>query len=332
MIIRDIMPAFELYQPVHRRDAFALFERFGEGAWKLAGGNDSLSWFKDRVKRPQAVIDLGLIDGLSGIRESSDGLEIGAMTTLSAIERHPLVRARFRLLADAAAKVASPQIRNTATIGGNVAQHARCWYYRSGQPCLRAGGGRCFARAAESVNREHALFDARFCMAVNPSDVAPALVALDARMVIESAKGSRTLRAEEFFVGPAVDVTSLNGLKPEELLVSIRLPGRSAGAHFYFEKVSDRAVWDFPLVNVAAMLRLKDGSIEQARIVCGAVSAVPRRLPAVEEAIRGKPLTGETAKAAGDMAAEGAQPLTYNGYKVPLMSNLVLRAIRDARV
>jgi xanthine dehydrogenase YagS FAD-binding subunit len=329
-MIRDMMPRFDLYQPTRLDDALALLDRFGKDGWRLAGGNDSLGWFKERTKRPRAVIDLAGIDDLSGVRQTADGLDVGALTTLAAIERHPLIRSQFRLLAEAAATVASPQIRNTGTIGGNILQHARCWYYRSGQPCFRAGGHECFADYPESINREHALFDAGRCVAVNPSDVAPALAALDAQMVIRSSKGERIVGSEAFFVGPRTDVTSLNCLKPDEILVTIRLPRAWAGAAFYFEKVADRQVWDFPLVNVAAAIEVADGVIRRANIVCGAVAATPKRLPAVEQAIKGLALGEDAAARAAEAAVGGASPLTYNGYKIPLMANLVRRAVRQA--
>ena len=130
MIVKDMMPGFELYQPTQLNDALALLDRYGKDGWKMAGGNDSLSWFKERVKRPKAVIDISGIVALKGVRETPDGVEIGALTTLTEIERNPVIRAKYRVLADAARRVASPQIRNTGSIGGNLAQDARCWYYR----------------------------------------------------------------------------------------------------------------------------------------------------------------------------------------------------------
>jgi xanthine dehydrogenase YagS FAD-binding subunit len=330
VIISDMMPPFELHQPAGLKDACGLLDRFGKDGWKLAGGNDSLDWFKARIKRPKAVIDLTAIKELEGIRPTADGVEIGAMTTLAAIERDATIRGRFRLLADAASRVASPQIRATGTIGGNIAQHARCWYYRSGLPCYRAGGDRCFAARPDSVTREHALFDAGRCKAVNPSDLAPVLAALDARMLLRSSKGQRVVGADSFFTPVEADVTSPNCIRPEEILVAIRLPAAWAGAHFYFEKVADREVWDFALVNVAAAIALGGGRIERARVVCGAVSATPKRLAGVEAAIVGRPLGEDTAKLAAQLATRGAQPLTYNGFKVPLMAGLVMRAVRDA--
>jgi len=289
MIVKDMMPGFELYQPTQLDDALALLDRYGKDGWKMAGGNDSLSWFKERVKRPKAVIDISGIVALKGVRETPDGVEIGALTTLTEIERSPLIRAKYRVLADAARRVASPQIRNTGSIGGNLAQDARCWYYRYGLPCYRAGGNTCFADTPEGVNREHALFDADRCVAVSPSDTAPALVALDAKMVIRSSKGERLASAEEFFIGPKTDITRLTSLKPEEILTAVRIPNSWAGARFYFEKVADRDTWDFALVNVAAAIVVNNGVVERSRIACGGVSAVPRRLTVVEEVIHGKP-------------------------------------------
>jgi xanthine dehydrogenase YagS FAD-binding subunit len=330
MIVKDMMPGFELYQPTQLEDALALLDRYGKDGWKMAGGNDSLSWFKERVKRPKAVIDISGIVALKGVREIADGIEIGSLTTITEIERHPVIRSKYRVLADAARRVASPQIRNTGTIGGNLAQDTRCWYYRYGLPCYRAGGNTCFADTPEGVNREHALFDSDRCVAVSPSDTAPALVALDAKMVIRSSKGERVASAEEFFIGPKTDITRMTALKPEEILTAIRIPNSWAGARFYFEKVADRDAWDFALVNVAAAIVISNGVVERSRIACGGVSAVPRRLTVVEEVIRGKPAGEEIAKLAGQSAIRGARPLNYNQFKIPLMANLVTRAVRDA--
>jgi len=331
MIIRDVMPAFELYQPTQLRDAFALLDRFGKDAWKMAGGYDSLSWFKERIKRPKAVIDLSGIAEMKGIRETADGIEIGALVTLTEIERNPIIKAKYRVLADAAAKVASPQIRNQGTLGGNASQDARCLYYRYGLPCYRAGGNACYADTPEGVNREHALFDSDRCVAVSQSDTAPALVALDAKFVLKSSKGERVIAAEAFFIGPNIDITQMTSTKPDEILVAIRVPATFANTYFYFEKVADRNAWDFPLVNVAAAISVKNGVIENCRIACGGVSCVPRRLTAVEQIVKGKPMGEDIAKLAGQSATRGAKPLNFNGFKIPLMANLVTRAVRDAR-
>ncbi len=331
MMIKDVMPGFELFQPTQLKDAFSLLDRYGKDGWKMAGGYDSLSWFKERAKKPKAVIDLSGIAEMKGVRETPDGIEIGALTTLTEIERHPVIKAKFRLLADAAGRVASPQIRNAGTIGGNASQDARCWYYRSGLPCYRAGGNTCFADTPQGVNREHALFDSDRCVAVTPSDTAPALVALDAKFVVKSSKGERVLSYDQFFIGPKTDITKMTSVAHEEILTAIRISNEWAGAHFYFEKVADRDTWDFPLVNVAAAMTVKNGVIENCRIACGGVSATPRRLAAVESIVKGKPVNADIAKLAGQSATRGASPLNYNQFKIPLMANLVTRAVRDAR-
>jgi xanthine dehydrogenase YagS FAD-binding subunit len=239
-----------------------------------------------------------------------------------------VVKDKFTILTHAAEAAASPQIRNQGTIGGNVSQDARCWYYRAGFPCYRAGGNTCFADTPTAINREHAIFDASRCVAVSPSDSAPAFVALDAEMVIQNSSGERTIKAQDYFVGPAIEITRMNILQPGDLLTKIRVPKTWAGAQYYFEKVRDRPVWDFPLVNIACVKVVNNGNIERIRIVVNGVAATPHRLTAVEAAVTGKPANEETAKMAGELAVQGAQTLRYNAYKVPLMRNLVKRAIR----
>ena len=327
-VIHDVIPAFELFQPNSVDDALALQSRYGAKAWVLAGGLDSFDWFKDRIKRPEVVIDLSQVKELRGVRPAGDGLEIGAMTTLTEVVRHPMIREKYSILPDAAEAAASPQIRNQGTIGGNVSQDARCWYYRGGWPCYRAGGNICYADTPTGLNREHAILEADRCVAVNPSDTAPALIALDAKFVVRTPKGERVVDAENYFIGPGTDITKMTILQPGDLLTSIRIPSTWAGAHFYFEKVRDRAVWDFALVNVAAAMAMSDSTIQRMRLAVNGVAAHPVRLTAVEAAVVGKPRNEETAEMAGQLAIRGAEPLQYNGYKVPLLRNLVKRAIR----
>jgi xanthine dehydrogenase YagS FAD-binding subunit len=329
-VIRDMMPAFELFQPVSIDETLTLIDKYGRDAWVMAGGLDTFDWLKDRTKRTSVVVDLSQVTELRGIREASGGLEIGAATTLTEVVRHPVVREKFGLLMEAAELVASPQIRNQGTLGGNVSQDTRCWYYRSGWSCYRAGGNICYADTPTAINREHAILGADRCVAVHPSDTAPALIALDAKMVIRSKGGERVVDAEDYFLGPDIDITRMNVLRPNELLVAIRIPSTWAGAQFYFEKIRDRNVWDFPLVNVASTMVFTGGRIDRMRLAVGAVAARPLRLASVESAVAGKPRNEETADMAGRMAIEGAQPLRYNGYKIPLMRNLVKRAIRGA--
>ena len=334
-VIHDVMPAFELFQPTSVDDTLVLLDRYRGRAWIMAGGLDSFDWLKDRIKRPTVVVDLSGVSELKGIRLASDGgLEIGAATTLTEVVRHPLVREKFGLLMEGAELAASPQIRNQGTIGGNVSQDTRCWYYRGGWDCYRAGGNICYADTPTAINREHAIFDADRCVAVNPSDTAPALIVLDAKFVIRSLRGETIVDAENFFIGPSIDITRMNILKPDELLTTIRIPAAWAGAQFYFEKVRDRQVWDFALVNVASAMLGSNTTIERIRLAVNGVAAHPIRLTRVEEAVRGTPRNDETATLAGNLAILGARPLAHNGYKVPLLRNLVKRAIRgggDAR-
>ena len=323
----DVMPNMEPYQPVQVEDALAIADRLAERGWLVGGGQDTYGWLKDRAKSADALIDLSAIESLRGIRETADGIEIGALTTLTEVATSDLVRGSFSLLADAAGKVASPQIRNIGTLGGNVSQDVRCWYYRRGLSCYRAGGNLCYADTPQGMNREHALFDQSRCVAAGASDTAPALVALDAYMVIQNSSGERVVSAQDFFVGPANDIENTTILRPGDILTAVRIPSAWANADFYWEKVADRNVWDFSLVNVAAAFKVSDGQIQDSRIVVGAVQTTPRRLTDVENAIRGSVRSIETAESVKEMTTTGARTLAHNGFKVPLMQNLVKRAI-----
>src|SRR5580693_10281318 len=327
-VIRDVMPSFELLQPTTADEAQKLLQQHGRDAWVLAGGLDSFDWLKDRIKKPKVVVDLSGVDELRGIRPMSDGgVEIGSMTTLTEVVTNPTIKQKFALLSQGAELAASPQIRNQGTIGGNVSQDARCWYYRAGWPCYRAGGNICYADTPEGRNREHAILHAERCVAVNPSDTAPALIALDAKFVIRTPKGERIIDAEDYFIGPDIDITSLHILQPGDLLTAVRVPSTWAGAHFYFEKVRDRNVWDFPLLNVASAMIVSGNNIERIRIAVNGAAARPLRLRAVEDAVRGRPANAATGEMAGKLAVQGAVPLQFNEYKIPLMRNLVKRAI-----
>jgi len=324
----DVMPEVQLYQPAELDDALNLADDLGKEGWLLGGGMDTYEWLKNRAKHPKALIDLKGIEALRGIREIDGGLEIGAATTLREIIRDERVNRDYSLLAQAAGRVASPQIRNVGTLGGNLSQDTRCWYYRRGLACYRAGGNLCYADGPEAMNREHAVFGASRCVAVSPSDTATALVALEANMVIAHAGGTRTVPAEKYFVGPATHITQMTALEPGEILTAVRIPSRWAGKRFYFEKVADRDVWDFALVSIAVAMAVDGDTISESRFVCGGVACTPHRLEGVERAVRGKPLSEETAALAAPLASAGAKPLNYNHFKLPLMENLVRRAMR----
>jgi xanthine dehydrogenase YagS FAD-binding subunit len=325
----DVMPDTQLYQPAELDDALRLADQYGKDGWILGGGQDTYGWLKDRAKHPRAMIDLNGVATLKGIRESDDGIEIGAATTLREIIRDERINRDYGLLASAAGRVASPQIRNVGTLGGNLSQDARCWYYRRGLDCYRAGGNICYADGPEAMNREHAVFNASRCVAVSPSDTATALVALDATMVVASVDGERTVAAEDYFVGPNTHITQMTSLEPGEILTAVRIPATWAGKRFFFEKVADRDVWDFALVSIAVAMSMDGDTIADSRFVCGGVACTPHRLRKVESAVRGKSLSDESAEAAAPLASQGAKPLNYNHFKLPLMENLVRRAMRS---
>lgn len=324
----DVMHSFELYQPESLADARSILGDHSD-AWIVAGGMDSFDWFKHRVKQPSAVVDIAGISDLAGIREDDGGLRIGALTTLTEVTDNELVRERYPMLADAALRVASPQIRNTATIGGNVAQDTRCEYYRSGFPCYRANGNTCYANTPTAMNREHALFDVSRCVAVTPSDTGVALAALEAVFVVDRGGNEREVSASDFFIGPAIDITRMTILEHGDILIAIRIPSKWAGSRQYFEKIADRNTWDFALASIAMAARLENGTISEVSMTCGGVSCTPRRMSDVESLVVGESPGDELEGLIKRVAARGAEPLNYNHFKIPLMENLAIRAVRS---
>ncbi len=325
----DYMHAFDLYVPASLEDAARLLDEHGTNAWIVAGGKDSFDWFKDRHRQPQAVIDISGLEELHGIRDHGGHISIGAATTLTEIEESELLREHFPVLTQAAAQVASPQIRNAGTIGGNVSQDARCTYYRDGFPCYRAGGDACYANTPTAMNREHALFGVSRCVAVTPSDTAPALVALEAEMVISRNGTLQTVPSEAYFVGPDIDITRMTVLEEGDILVAVQIPKTWAGARSYFEKIADRQTWDFALVNIALVAKTEGTQVVAARIACGGVQCTPRRLAEVEDLVQGETVGPDLETLARRVAARGAKALNYNQFKIPLIENLAARAIRS---
>ncbi len=309
--------------------AISVLEEYGQRATIIAGNTDEMEWMKNRMRAPEVVVDLKEIDDLYGISErSGGGLRIGAMETVSAVANHETVRGDFGVLAQALEEVATPQIRNQGTISGNIAQDSRCWYYRSGFDCYRAGGNTCYAMTGQ--NRDHAVTDYSRCITAHPSDGAVALVALDAEVVIQGPRGERVTPISEFFVGPEENITVMHDLSHNEVLTEIRVPGTWAGADYYFEKVTDRDAWDFPIVNIAATVQRSGGTVSDVRLVANGVAPTPKRLRRAENAIRGSSITADSAEAAGQAALPNAAPFSDNGFKIPLTRNLVNRALQNA--
>ena len=296
------------------------------GARAHAGGTDLLGCLRDGVFAADTVVSLGGIPELRGVRKNLDGgLIIGAMTTLAEVARDPAVSAGYAALADGALSAASPQLRNQGTLGGNLCQRPRCWYYRGDFQCARKGGDKCFA--AEGENQFHCLFGGDVCFYVHPSDTAPALVAFDAAVRITGKHGSRSVPVAQFFVAPAVDYTRETVLAPGEVVTEVVLPPQPAGTRSTYRKLRARGSWDFALAGAAVVTTLDGGRVRRARIVLSGVAPVPWRVPAAERALIGQPITAATARAAAAAAVQGAEPLAENGYKVEMLRGAVEEAL-----
>ena len=296
------------------------------GSVLKAGGIDLLDHLKEHLVEPPRVVDIKRIPGLDAIAVEADGsLKIGALATLAKVAAHAGVKKTHPALARACGEAASPQIRNVATIGGNVLQRPRCWYYRLEQyKCVKKGGELCFAVAGE--NRYHVLFGGGPAYPPHPSNAAVPLVAYGATFVLDGPKGPRTVPAAEFFVLPEKDPTRENVLQPGEILTEIRVPATAGWKSAYYE-VRERAAFDWPLVAAAIGVRAEGGVVRDARVVLGQVATIPWRSAAAEKALVGKRLDAAAAEAAGKAAVEGAVPMSDNGYKVELVTTLVRRIV-----
>jgi xanthine dehydrogenase YagS FAD-binding subunit len=291
-----------------------------------AGGTDLLGCLRDGVFKAERLVSVGGLADLRGIAPvPTGGLRIGALTTHSQIVADKTINERYRALAQASAAVASPQLRNQGTLGGNLCQRPRCWYFRGDFHCLRKGGDNCFAEGGE--NQYHAIFGAERCHIVHPSDTAPALIALGAQVRIAGPGGARVVPLSSFFVGPKVNVTRETVLERNEIVTDVLLPAAEPGLRSSYRKVRGRGAWDFALAGVALALLMKDGKVARARVVFSGAAPVPWRSEAVEQAITGKALTPEVAAAAAEAGIKGAEPLEKNGYKVPLFKGVITEAL-----
>jgi xanthine dehydrogenase YagS FAD-binding subunit len=304
----------------------------GETSVVKAGGIDLLDLLKENLLTPRMVVSLKDIPGLDAvIEEREGGLRIRPMITLAKFAENPTVRQRYPALAEAVGDSASPQIRNVATLGGNLLQRPRCWYFRVAEfRCLRKGGGHCFALSG--ANQYHAIFDNDRCAIVHPSTAATVLVALDARVELTNAAGAvRQVLLEDFFVRPGVDLQRENDLKPQEILTAILLPPLPASLRMAHLRQGEKESFDWPLADVAVTLDMSpDGRCNKAAIVLGAAAPVPHRAKAAEAVLKGKHIDENGAKEAGHAALDGATPLAKNAYKLPLFEVLVRRAILKA--
>jgi xanthine dehydrogenase YagS FAD-binding subunit len=306
------------------REAVALLAEYGPKARVVAGGSDQLRWMKDRLDTPEVLVNVSRIPGFERIEWRDDGLHLGARTRPARIAADPEVQARFRVLAEAAAILASPQIRNVASVAGDLLQRPWCWYFREGFPCLRRGGNTCFSLTGD--NKFHAILGGFRSFIVHDSDLGPPLVALDATITLMSVRGTRTLPLEDFYILPAQDVRREYVLEPDELVTEVHVPRRFLDARGTYVKIRQRGSWDHGIVTVAAVARVRDGVFEDVSIVMGGVAPKPWRAKEAEDLLRGKAVTADLATEAGEAALAPARPLSRNGYKV----GMAKEAIRDA--
>jgi len=292
------------------------------GARIHAGGTDLLGCLRDGVFDAQKVVSLVKLEELRGITTGADGeLRIGALTTIAEIAAHPAVVEKFGALAQAASVVASPQLRNQGTLGGNLCQRPRCWYFRGDYACTRKGGEMCYAVGGE--NQYHCIFGGGACVIVHPSDTAPALIALDAKVRLIGPKGARVIPLEQFYVLPEKDATRETVLEPGEMVMGVLVPASAAGQKSGYRKVRARGSWDFATAGLAHAVTMKAGKVADARLVLSGVAPAPWRLPAVEKLIIGQKLDAKLITRAAAAAVAGAKPLEHNAYKVPLVHGLV---------
>ena len=324
-----MMPAFSYIQPGSLEEASAALQ---EGdAHVLAGGSDLLGCLREAIFPAQKLVSLsGLKGDLTGIsRTAAGGLRIGALTTVAGIAHDPVVNAEYPGLARAASEVASPQLRNQGTLGGNLCQKPRCWYYRGDFDCLRKGRGRCFAVTGE--NAFHCIFGGKYCFIVHPSDMAPSLAAFQAEVRISGPGGERRLPVSELHVPPADNPTRETYLEPGEIITAVELPPVSASTYSSYRKIRARKAWDFALAGVALVMNFQESRVKSARVYLSGAAPVPWRTEAVEDILRGQRLDARIIDKASEAVVAGAQPLSQNAFKLPLLKGAMREELEKAR-
>jgi xanthine dehydrogenase YagS FAD-binding subunit len=325
------MKAFEWANASTAEDAVKLLKPAGanvdadEIPRPMGGGQDLLTTMKAFITRPPRVVNLKTIKGLDHIQLDNSGLKLGATAVLSDIEVHPEIHAKYPGLSEATKSIATPQIRHLGTVGGNLCQRPRCWYFRLEEViCRKKGGNTCYA--ATGQNKYNAIFDTGPSNIVHPSDLAPMLVALGATITIMGPSGARTMPLQEFFITPEKDVRRENILKDGEIVTEIQVPATTAKSTYL--KFKERESLDFAIASCAAVVDFAaDKTVKQARLVLGGVASIPWRVAAAENYLTGKPINDQTANEVARLALDGATPLEHNAYKVPLAQTLVRRAL-----
>jgi xanthine dehydrogenase YagS FAD-binding subunit len=305
----------------------AALSQLKDGAVIKAGGVDLLARMKNGTIQPSKLVNIRNVSSLRGIHETENGLTVGALATLGEISDHPLIREKYQILSDACGHAATPHIRNMATVGGNLLQPVQCWYYRSADfQCIRKGKEFCFA--ITGLNQYHAIMDYGTCPAVAPSSAAVALLGLNASIELTSAKnGKRTLAIKDFYVQPDANPTKFSVIQPDELLTAVTIPKLASGTHSAYQKYGERESFDWAIADAGVVLEMDGNICRRAVITMGAASPVVRRSAEAEAALTGKPISEETARAAGKAAMTNVQPLSMNAYKVELFPVAIYRTI-----
>lgn len=323
-----MLPTFSYVKPTTIGQAIR--ELATPGARACAGGTDLLGCLRDRVLTASKLVSLNGLPELHGVSElPNGGLRIGALTTLAELASHSVVIARYHALSAAADAAASPQLRHQGTLGGNLCQRPRCWYYRGDFNCARKGGDTCYAKEGE--NQLHAIFGGDVCVMVHPSDTAPALTALDASVRLIGPGGARTVELSAFFVPPSKDHTRETVVEPGELVADILLPPPPAGAASTYRKLRARGAWDFAIAGAAVAVGTRGKRVEQARIVLSGVAPVPWRVEPAERELIGHELSEALIERVSQRASAGASPLSANAYKVALVRGAVAEALSELR-
>jgi xanthine dehydrogenase YagS FAD-binding subunit len=329
------MKQFDLYEPTSVSQAAGFLDQFGAGGKLVAGGSDLLGgvmkdWVQGKgMPLPSQIIDLTTIPNLSGITTSSDGIHIGATTTLTDVINSADVQKSIPVLSAAAVTVASPLIRNFGTLGGNINQRPRCWFFRGENfNCYKKGGDFCYSVTGD--NRYHAIIGGELCYIVHPSDTSTALLALNASAKLSSSAGDRVVPFDQFFHGPREDVLTENVLKPNEIMTEVVIPTPAAGSKMAWNKLKDRQVYDFAVVAAAAVFTVDgSGNWQDGRITLGGVSPVPYRAQVVEDALKGKNVQQTISQAAAQIRTV-ARPMSLNAYKIDLAQGLIERTVLQA--
>jgi xanthine dehydrogenase YagS FAD-binding subunit len=297
-----------------------------QGAVAKAGGIDLLDLMKDGIVSPPKLVNIRNIDALRGVDASAKGLSLGPLTTLSELASHPAVREQYTALSDSAGHAATPQVRNMATLGGNIMQRSRCWYFRSAEfHCRRKGGSTCFAQEGE--NQYHAIIHNHVCGMVHPSSTAVPLMAFGAQVELASKKGKRTVPFETFYIPPEQSMLHDTALQPGELITNVFVPAPASGTRSAYQKYGDKESFDWPIADAGVVLTMDGNTCKRASIVLGAAAPTPIHAKQAETLLAGKVIDESIARAAGKAAIAGATPLPQNSYKLQLFQTAVYRTI-----